>query len=632
MSFRASSRVIPDLIWNLHSHHRMTLLIFPRYQLMLIILISLLKADHKSLPFFKRLFLHWRRNNHHKIFGETMHKQLLTLLCAFSLTYAANTHKTFLRRRTDSANIGMMWATHTHPFSVKNYDGTVSLTPFFRQSLNRNDIGNYFTGGKINKIFIAAGGDDDPSDNIQALYGHMIDHSPAYDIANPATSAPMYGNITLRPEYWAIGSMLQATQPLNKIAKGLAVHVALPLIHEETQLNPLFNDTPSNVITADGEKKKTLSHFFSGTLLKNASQVSQQQLKHAKLLTNSSSDTQTSQTGLGDMLFELTYRALTMKQFHIDCGASIVLPTGNSVSNEYLFSPQLGNNGHAELGLSAQLVANSAIEKLNTTLQGIVGIDYKLSMNATERRIMGIYSAADKQEVYFAHYRMMMQDGKPGVFPGANILEQKVSVSPKNQLQILAGMTGQHQQWRAQLGYTFYYRQAETVALSYSHEWHNDAYAFANRKYNMLTSKQAIHENKIGGSDDYFVTILNPGGLNDEDKITTEYETVSFYGPIQIESTDPSLLPIRYAADDVTSEDPNVSDPNGKMQASSFNLSPTVCTTTEQQIHTLIAAVDYTLEKEFPLTLGAGISLDIASNTNTTPKQWSFWAHVSSSF
>jgi len=280
------------------------------------------------------------------------------------------------------------------------------------------------------------------------------------------------------------------------------------------------------------------------------------------------------------------------------------------------------------------------LEKFDARISGIASVDYRYVFNGTEKRTLGIYSHAEKEDVMSAQYRQMMKNETAGVFPAANILVHNVSVTPGHQIEGLVGIAAEWKGFTFDVGYNLYWSEQEHLTLPATLSWSNDTYALAHQQYSLASVTTQTGTTAVGQAGNHVAEHLNKigGGLlqiqNDGDTGAAqgtdipEPGHVSFWGPVQQNSSsDTKLLRKKYAANATPANAPGNPNTDGTaLQTVAFHLSTLPAQTPAQTIHSVVAGAGYKFTGKYPVIVGLGGKVDFADSQKTTPENWSVWA------
>ena len=377
--------------------------------------------------------------------------------------------KTFLMPRAVGVNNAMAFSTwHAQIYEVKEdspvRQTNVQLTPFFQQSVNRDETGRYFSvGNGTNSIVIGSA----PADatlkadvNGSAITGFQPVLTPITDPATAPVTTPL-GTVTFNPDQSIWGARLDYLQYVGAPVGGLFFKVSSPIVSVSNNMNMTVANAKS-VPFYTGGPVFTLADFFSGNTsvaatsntLDAANTVLRSPLTKAKMAGRRSA------TGFADVDLTLGYRYYQSNSCRALFNLCVTVPTGNRAHGEYLFEPIYGNGKHAGLGVGV----DAGLQLWNGK-QGELwfdtGLQYKYLFEGTEARTVGI------KGMPFAQYFLMSSIHKSvnpqPFFPAANLLTQDLRVKPGSQLEALANLSFKGECVVADIGYNLYWKDQESL-------------------------------------------------------------------------------------------------------------------------------------------------------------------------
>lgn len=570
------------------------------------------------------------------------------MLSALAVSAAQATQygsRTFMAHRDELSCIALDWVGDSH-YKVKSDDkslgATLMVTPFYTQSTKAEKIATLFGQGVTGKIAIK-----DPSKtNLDGeLEGGEIDQAPDADYTTPLR-LPMFGTVSFNPVRTAYGARISWYQSLDSMFKGLSFFACAPVEEVSTNMGMTFSGTASNVSTDSGTAGKTLGNYFGGTLTKSQStslHVQQEALKKAKL-----SSTKQSKLGIGDVHLGLQWLAYQAKKIDLSLGLNLVVPTGNTPTNEWAFEPMVGNSNHVALGASVGGVFHATARK-NCTVDFTATLDWRYLFDGTEKRVVGVYDSTAGALFDNGHYHLMMQHQTIGVFPGANVLSKECTVTPGHQLDAVAGIAGSFKGVKFNLAYNLFAREQNKVALK--EKWSNDTYAFASPYYSVSSTALgttvlgrttggaadtsnpiAKHANVIGANfDGWKLPVIDKGVTVETVAYAKPGGSTSVGGPIQETGAITSALP-RQTVNATTGIGSVETTAPGTLKVR-YNLTTAPAITEAQLTHSVVGGLSYQFSGDFPVIVGLGGKLEVASSTsNSALENWMVFAKLGVTF
>jgi len=557
---------------------------------------------------------------------------LLSTLAVSAVQATIYGNRTYLAHRDELSYVGMEWTTKNHYLSKsseKNLGATLIVTPFYSCSTNHADIGKLFGMGAsgataTGKFTVTNGWESDVTGTVKStwlttLYGSQVDHAPN-DISGVTNAA--YGVLKLKPERSSWGAHLSWTQSLEKVLKGLSFCISAPIIEVQSKtLNAttaLESSTPSNHEPTDGPNDKTILDYFTGNLSKAIATYSA--VQQSKMAKGKLSTTYQDAVGVADVELRLTWDMWHRNKMSFGVGASLVLPTGNTPTLEYLFEPIYGNGGHVAAGLCGDFCFN-AVNRKNLNVKFKVLVDWKYLFKSTEKRLLGLYDNTTAAIIPAGGYRLVMQDKHQGVFPGNNVMTLDTDVTPGNQFEGVVGFAGKWKQLTFDVGYDLFLREKNKV--EFKETWSNDSYALVNAAYDMSLS--VTHENRIGADADLGNSAAHVTTLLDMNSTPTSISI----GLIQEEAKTSSSL-ARRVYDKTLKTD---KDHATTKQSARLSVSTAPAITEAQVTHSILGGLSYKLTGKYPVILGVGGQVEfVPSNRNSSLEGWKVWGKFGINF
>lgn len=435
-------------------------------------------------------------------------KGLLATALAVSCSAIAKDHsnKTFLMPRPAGVDLPMEHTSWDY-FTDRHYDrhddkgfgGNLNVTGFYSASGCGKGLGQYFApcGSEVCdttecETKCSSKGCDGyvftlertaPAAAISSVdavdLGYIIHRSAT---ENAITEKATVG---LNPEHNIWGVRFDYYQDLDCIVKGLFFRANLPVVN-------VTNDMHLAVCSADNANtKQQIIDYFAGKTVKigadadgsgdetNVVEGINQQAALCKAKICGKRD----KTGVADIDLALGYRALNKEDYHMSIAFGLTIPTGNTPDGKWLFEPVVGNGGHVGIGFDVD--GNVKVwndEDQNLQLYG--RMKYRYLLEDCEHRVLGLgttdgpscAAACDTNcetkctsncppERPWGQYHLLGKAGQNQLVPAANVLCQKVDVTPGSQFDGIIGMHYGYENFDLDLGYNLYYREAEKVRL-----------------------------------------------------------------------------------------------------------------------------------------------------------------------
>ncbi len=644
---------------------------------------------------------------------------------------ALSNGKTFIAHRDALANAGMEWVNGSHPSCKAEKDceieckakdqeyvkagrrdrvakkkncnklgACITATPFYTQTSNSADLAYLFGMGTTGAITVTAGVPT-ASTVGSALYNTNVIQSPNSDGSSLAKSAglledgstadtasnrvPAYGTVALSPIRQEYGAHLGWHQSLDALFKGLSFSVRAPIVQVRSSMRANTTNTYATSIPAeDGPSGSTLKDYFNGAV-SVARTGSNLHVIQAALSKNLINNTYATATGLADLEIAMNYgfKFAKMNALSFGIGAAVQIPTSNKPTMTRLFEPLYGARGHVGAGAQGFVHAD-LYNKKGVCIGFDLSVNWKYFFKATEMRTMGIYDLTNLVVLPASSYRLVMQNGVTGVQPAANVLTVNHDVTPRNQVDAVAGFCAKYKNFSANLGYNFYWHQQDVVTMK-SGAWTNDKFALAHPHYSMNTAVPATVGDTthyvVGGTSYVSGTTVNhnggfigddSGGLSPDD-YADDFSQATKHGYVIGSNGDaggtPYILPSTALAGNGLSDNvyPGAfTSLNGPIQAAGssssnlvqqladstnasslkggnvaqaaklavrYNTTSTPGVTSNQMTHSVVGGVSYKFNGNFPMVVGIGGQGEFqASSRNSALEGYKVWAKVGISF
>jgi len=164
-----------------------------------------------------------------------------------------------------------------------------------------------------------------------------------------------------------------------------------------------------------------------------------------------------SRVGLDDIQMKLGYDFLDDKDMHCSLYGVGTIPTGNQPKARYLFEPLVGSvHGSVGAGLNADVA-------LNNSITFMTDVKYNYVFAHDERRTFDLCNGD-----WSRYLLVVFPDELLNTFPGINYFTKLVSIVPGNTFQAWMALHYETASWKMELGYNFWLRGREQLALKCS--------------------------------------------------------------------------------------------------------------------------------------------------------------------
>ncbi len=395
---------------------------------------------------------------------------------AHAKTYA---NRTFMMPRASLYNMALeqsTWHRALGKTTTSDHKSSIQVSTLYQHSTNSGDLGKYFGyfAPKANEFrdYINVVNSDDfaTADAKDNTWSEFIIHNVADYKDN------LSGKIQFRPTQEIFSTRLDFYTDLSSLANNLFLQISMPITSVKNSLR-LTQDGTLTPITMAGHPAngKTLLDYFKGNVSSFAEDAANQQLA----LTHAKMENGKSHAGIADVETKLGLALINNKNSWLKVGASMVTPTGNRPTGEFIFEPICGNGQHWEFG---GFVDTKCLLWKNdrSSVSFLANASCSYGLEDTEKRTLGIQKN-DGTPVPFSQYYVVGQKGVRHLFPFANISTQDLKVTPGVHCQALANLAFTFKNVAFDCGYNLFAKQHETVQLK--NAWNDGIYAIAQEDY-----------------------------------------------------------------------------------------------------------------------------------------------------
>jgi hypothetical protein len=164
--------------------------------------------------------------------------------------------------------------------------------------------------------------------------------------------------------------------------------------------------------------------------------------------------------GLDDIQLKIIYQPSNVERVHFDVYGLIGIPTGKGSQARWLFEPLVGSK-HTQLGLGATFSADIIITDC-TVWALLAEAKYRYGLAGCERRSFDLTPNGQ-----WSRYMLLVPETDPYAFyPAINTLTFTTRVTPRSSLDLYLALHTCYHEWQFEMGYDFWLRSAEKVALS----------------------------------------------------------------------------------------------------------------------------------------------------------------------
>lgn len=164
-------------------------------------------------------------------------------------------------------------------------------------------------------------------------------------------------------------------------------------------------------------------------------------------------------TGIDDIQLKILKNVIGTERCSWDVYVLAGIPTGKGAKSIYLFEPLVGSR-HAQLGLGSYYTRRIH-EYTCGHLTFLSELKWRYGLCGTERRLYDL-----NENGQWSRYMLLVnQSDLYTTFFASNKFALETKVTPRNSLDIFLALNACHNNWHAEIGYDFWYRNREKIAL-----------------------------------------------------------------------------------------------------------------------------------------------------------------------
>lgn len=350
-------------------------------------------------------------------------------------------------------------------------NGAFQAVVFGSKTTNSCDLAAYFSPFGVERLRVSENTD-------RELVGNFELYSPDFGVVSPATDNQFYySTLCFSPEHSEVGVGLEVRKSFwrnEESERGFFIDIAMPIMRVRNDMNLKENivdqaGAPLKEYTSPGGLLPADEIFPTFGSMRAA--FDQSSWKFGKITCDSDELTK---TGVPWIQALIGYEWLQHHPYHLETYVGISIPTGNSVTGEYLFEPVLG------YGKCFGLVWGSALglhiwdhktEDRHIRMEVSNHAMYLFQKEQTRpfdlkgrpwSRYLPVYVNQEQAQEAFN------TGGQAGTFlatPGINVFTQNVDVTPGLSHTINTGFVFEMCKWRIEAGYNFFACADENVEL-----------------------------------------------------------------------------------------------------------------------------------------------------------------------
>ena len=400
--------------------------------------------------------------------NKTIKGLLVTALALSAQSAHAYTNKTFLQPRNQGlVNLPLEMTTFQERISVptgKRCGGHLEAALFGGANTNKHEIGKYFGINNKSEITLTQGMNPLQlrTDNGTFDVGYMI-HDSEY--ARNTYANEKLGSISFIPQSTHVGVDFVYYQDLSKIVNGFYLKVNVPVesVSNDLKLKVKGGSIAEAVATIGTglATKANIYNFFKGHAI-----VDQDDSDKQERLSAGKIHGKRTATGVSDIDVMLGYNFIKEEASHAGFNIGFSIPTGKKSTGEWLFEPVYGT---PNFGFGAGFEGCKRIwGDTNHNLKINAAVNFRYLFQGTEHRMPGI--GEDNFGLYeLIAYKNDDDDTSISLTPAANLLNEKVHVTPGCQFDGIIGFAYNKGGFNMDLGYNIYFKEREDVKAIKTH-------------------------------------------------------------------------------------------------------------------------------------------------------------------
>jgi len=406
-------------------------------------------------------------------------KRILLFITLFYMTniQAINnyTNQTFMFPKEIFGSFGMDQASwHNIVYNKKSYGFALQAYAYAQSSLpNTTNGSEYFLFNDLPLLIVQSGvgapfNEESFTRNIAGQWLGIK--------ADTATTA----TYSLTPQQSQYGITLGFNQDLSKFCdmgflRALSFGFSMPIVHVKNQL----------VFSGNDEILQALQGKFNQNFAPALSQT-------WDFLIIDENVQQT--TTVATIKFQFDTKYQSEDDIQIATTTFFIAPTTKSVSNEILFQPMLGYNGHAAMGsgITFQFPLTVSQDEISRICM-YFGLENKFLFGNNQNRTVEIYGNP------YSRYLPIYDRYTNTLVPGVNIFTKNCFVEPYNIINFIAGFRLKFKESVAEIGYELWGKDTEKITINSDDLWTDNRYGIANIDENCVlnTTIQTASESTI---------------------------------------------------------------------------------------------------------------------------------------
>jgi len=369
-----------------------------------------------------------------------------------------HTNQTFMFPKEIFGSFGMEQASWNNiVYNKKSYGHALQVYGYAQKSIPDAEDSEYFLFDDLKSLVVQSGvgvGPDEESftRNILGAWIGIPD------------SAKLSSTYSLTPKQSQHGATIGFSQDLSKYCdmgflRNLSFNVSIPIVSLKNQL--VYQGSPEVLSALQGKNAESMGMLESWNYL-----ILNTEAQEATTFTNMK------------ILFGTNYQS--EDDIQIATTSFVILPFVDPVSNEVLFQPMEGYNGHVVMGAGVLFQFPLSISQdKRTRICFYTGLENKLLLGNTQQRTCEIDGKP------YSRYMPIYDRYTETVLPGVNVFTKDFYIEPFNLINFIAGFRYKYADSVTEIGYEVWGRDTEKISFSSNKEndnnfWQENRYGIAN--------------------------------------------------------------------------------------------------------------------------------------------------------
>lgn len=386
-----------------------------------------------------------------------MKKKLLVIALFFTLTTQAieqYTNQTFMFPKEIFGSFGMEQASwHNIVYNKNSHNVALQAYAYGEKSISNATASQYFLFDYLDQLQVQ----NDPTDttyDVETFTRNILGAWIGIDGTTPFSQA-----FSLTPQQSQYGMTIGFSQDLSKFfdyafLRNTAFSASIPIVHIKNQLVFQGDETILQALQGANAMSMGLSESWQYLVLDNNVQES---------------------TQLTNIKLQFASKYESEDDVQVASTTYFIFPFVNAVSNEVLFQPAFGYNGHMVWGsgITFQFPLQRSEDRL-TRICFFTGLENKFLLANTQQRTVEI------RKKPYSRYMPLYDRHTGKMVPGVNVFTKDCTINPYNIVNFIAGFRYKHKDSIGELGYELWGHDSETITINSDNLWQENRYGIAN--------------------------------------------------------------------------------------------------------------------------------------------------------